>query len=186
MMRTKIKQHELRKAREILRSIDRMGGLLCRHSHPAYLAEGSFNIVFALTADLVVRVCRDVGVCGESIKGDSSWEALALGAAMPELGMVKLYHKEILTVSGTGYLFGIIERCETVVGEACSIAKYNALRLDPYLIKSAAIARFEARGLNVWDLHTWNMMLTRGRNKRVVITDCHVERKQGVANVEHQ
>lgn len=158
-MRKGISKSERRKAMRVAEKHavlrERRGSLL---AIPEYLDRGAFNVVFALSADLVLRIQLSAG------EEDSSWDFYEAAQLYPhptlpivwELGEFK------------GYKFAIVERMDCtlhaleVAGRPISLraAKDHAVEHLMTVTRKA-----------VYDTHEWNIMKRRKKDE-LVLVDC--------------
>lgn len=159
-MRKGISKAERRKA---MRVADNHAGVLASGSGqletiPEFLDNGSYNAVYALSADLVLRIQRSAG------EDDSSWEFYEIAQLYP--------HPTLPTVwelgEFEGYTFAIVERME------CTL---HALEARGRPVSSAeseayAIAHLTTvSGKRVSDTHEYNIMKRRKKDE-LVLVDC--------------
>ena len=163
-MRKGISKAERRKA---MRVAEKHTGVLGSGSGqletiPEFLARGAFNAVYALSADLVLRIQRTAG------EEDSSWDFYEVAQLYP--------HPSLPTVwelgEFEGYKFAIVERMECTLRDLAirgrwvsrTAAKANAVEhLRSVKPKSA-----------VTDAHEYNIMKRRKKDEFVLV-DCFLD-----------
>lgn len=159
-MRKGISKAERRKA---MRIADKHAGVLDSGSGqiatiPEWLDHGCYNAVYALSADLVLRIQRDAG------EEDSSWEFYEVAQVYP--------HPSLPTVwelgEFKGYKFAIVERMECTLhalearGPLVSSEESGADAVEHLMIVS---------GKEVRDTHEYNIMKRRKKDE-LVLVDC--------------
>lgn len=162
-MRKGISKAERRKA---LRVADKHAGLLdsglgCLATIPEFLACGAYNAVYALSADLVLRIQRS------AYEYDSSWDFYEVAQLYP--------HPALPTVWELGefkeYKFAIVERMDCTLnalkarGQPVSRAEASANAVEHLMAVS---------GKEVCDTHEYNIMKRRKKDEFVLV-DCFLE-----------
>ena len=128
---------------------------------PEFLDNGAFNAVYALSADLVLRIQRSAG------EGDTSWDFYEVAQLYP--------HPSLPTVwelgEFKGYKFAIVERME------CTLHALEA-RGRPVSRAAAKAAAVEhlmtVSGKGVHDTHQYNIMKRRKKDEFVLV-DCFLD-----------
>ena len=157
-MRKGISKSERRKATSVAEKHSRLPcwrlGMI-----PEFLAIGAYNAVYALSADLVLRIQR---IAGEE---DSSWDLYEVAQLYP--------HPSLPTVwelgEFKGYKFAIVERMD------CTLHALEA-RGRPVLSSAAAKVQavehlFSVTNKRVNDTHDYNIMKRRKKDEFVLV-DC--------------
>ena len=161
-MRKGISKAERRKA---MRVAEKHAGLLDREEGvkeiPEFLDRGAYNAVYALSADLVLRIQRSAG------EEDSSWGFYEVAQLYP--------HPSLPTVwelgEFEGYKFAIVERMECtlhaleVKGRPVSRAAARAHAVEHLMTVS---------GKGVYDTHAFNIMKRRKKDEFVLV-DCFLD-----------
>ena len=162
-MRKGISKAERRKA---MRVAEKHTGLLDSGSGqlatiPEFLDHGAYNAVYALSADLVLRIQRSAG------EEDSSWNFYEVAQLYP--------HPSLPTVwelgEFKGYKFAIVERMECTLhalkarGRQVSLAEAKASAIEHLRI----VAAIEAS-----DTHDRNIMKRRKKDEFVLV-DCFLD-----------
>lgn len=163
-MRKGISKAERRKA---MRLAEQHAGLLDSGSGqlatiPEFLDHGAYNAVYALSADLVLRIQRSAG------EEDTSWDFYEVAQLYP--------HPALPTVWELGefkrYKFAIVERME------CTLHALKARDRPVSLSAARANAvdhlRIVAPNSEVGDLHEYNLMKRRKKDEFVLV-DCFLE-----------
>ena len=163
-MRKGISKAERRKA---MRVAEKHTGLLDSGSGqlatiPEFLDHGAYNAVYALSADLVLRIQRS------AYEEDSSWDFYEAAQLYP--------HPSLPTVwelgEFKGYKFAIVERME------CTLHALEA-RGQPVSMSAARAnavehLRIVAPKSEVYDMHEYNLMKRRKKDEFVLV-DCLLE-----------
>ena len=133
----------------------------CLETIPEFLAHGSYNAVYALSADLVLRIQRSAGA------EDTSWDFYEVAQLYP--------HPSLPTVwelgEFKGYKFAIVERME------CTL---HDLQVRGRPVSSAAAAAHAVEhlmtvsGKGVYDTHKYNIMKRRKKDEFVLV-DCFLD-----------
>lgn len=125
---------------------------------PEFLGSGSYNVVYALSADLVLRIQR------RAHDEDSSWNLYEVAQLYP--------HPSLPTVwelgEFKGYKFAIVERMD------CTLYELEALGRPVSLEEAAAHAvehLMTATGKVVHDTHEYNIMKRRKKDEFALV-DC--------------
>lgn len=163
-MRKGISKAERRKAMRLAdkhtRLLDSGSGQLA--TIPEFLDHGAFNAVYALSADLVLRIQRSGG------EEDSSWDFYEVAQVYP--------HPSLPTVwelgEFKGYKFAIVERMECTLhalkarGRPVSMAAAKANAVEHL--------RIVAPKNSASDTHEYNIMKRRKKDEFVLV-DCFLE-----------
>lgn len=155
-MRKGISKSERRKATRVAEKHSRVHPCRCGRI-PEFLAIGSYNAVYALSADLVLRIQR---IAGEE---DSSWSLYEVAQLYP--------HPSLPTVwelgEFKGYKFAIVERMD------CTLHA-----LEPRGWPSSVAAKvqavehlFSVTNKVAYDTHECNIMKRRKKDEFVLV-DC--------------
>lgn len=165
-MRKGISKAERRKA---MRLAEKHAGVLDSGSGqlatiPEFLDHGAYNAVYALSADLVLRIQQR----GDEAEGeDTSWEFYEVAQLYP--------HPSLPTVwelgEFKGYKFAIVERME------CTLHALEA-RGRPVFWEEAKAHAVEhlmtVSGMEAYDTHDYNIMKRRKKDEFVLV-DCFLE-----------
>ena len=129
---------------------------------PEFLDRGAFNAVYALSADLVLRIQRSAG------EEDSSWDFYEVAQVYP--------HPSLPTVwelgEFKGYKFAIVERMECTLhalkarGRPVSMAAAKANAVEHL--------RIVAPKNSASDTHEYNIMKRRKKDEFVLV-DCFLD-----------
>ena len=162
-MRKGVSKAERRKA---MRVAEKHAGLWGSESDqletiPEFLDRGAYNAVYALSADLVLRIQRGAG------EEDTSWDFYETAQLYP--------HPSLPTVwelgEFKGHKFAIVERMECTLhalearGRPVSSAAARAPAVDHLMAVS---------GKGVYDTHQYNIMKRRKKDE-LVLVDCFLE-----------
>ena len=163
-MRKGVSKAERRKA---MRVAEKHAGVLDSGSGqlmtiPEFLDHGAFNAVYALSADLVLRIQRSAG------EDDSSWNFYEAAQLYP--------HPSLPTVwelgEFNGYKFAIVERME------CTLHALEAKGRPVSLAAAKANAVEHLRTVKpnseVSDAHLYNIMKRRKKDEFVLV-DCFLD-----------
>lgn len=161
-MRKGISKAERRKA---MRIAEKHAGLLDSGSGqlatiPEFLDHGAYNAVYALSADLVLRIQRSAGE-----DEDTSWDFYEVAQLYPHPALPTVWELGEFK----GYKFAIVERME------CTLHALEALGrpVSGEEAKAHAVEhlRIVAPKSEVWDMHEYNTMKRRKKDEFVIV-DC--------------
>ena len=153
-----------------MRVADKHAGVLASDSGqletiPEFLAHGAYNAVYALSADLVLRIQRHAG------EEDSSWDFYEVAQLQPHSGLPTVW--ELGEFEGRS--FGIIERMDCTLRSLVDRGAIGPLQADdPWLedVIGQAIEHVAIwTGKYVGDTHQCNVMRRR-KTQELVLTDC--------------
>ena len=114
-----------------------------------FLGEGSFNAVYALSADLVLRVEK----CpGRDIAG---WRAFTLAQMYPHENLPVIWE---IGVGGDGRRWAIVERLDIHYADLPGV---RGMELAPEELTSAAVAHMQQHDVYLSDNHGYNLMRRR-------------------------
>ena len=161
-MRKSVSKAERRKA---MRIAEKHAGVLASDERgqeiPEFLDRGMFNSVYALSADLVLRIQR---IAGED---DSSWDFYEVAQLYPHPALPTVWELGEFK----GYKFAIVERMECTLhalkarGRPVSRAAAKAHAVEHLMTVS---------GKEVYDTHQYNIMKRRKKDEFVLV-DCLLE-----------
>ena len=164
-MRKGISKAERRKA---MRVAEKHAGLLDSGSGqletiPEFLDHGAFNAVYALSADLVLRIQRSAG------EEDTSWDFYEVAQLYPHPALPTVWELGEFK----GYKFAIVERMECTLrsiidqaGQVDSAADEDVAWAVDHLI---SVTQKE-----VYDTHEYNIMKRRKKDEFVLV-DCFLD-----------
>lgn len=125
---------------------------------PEFLASGAFNAVYALSADLVLRIQMIDGV------EDSSWDFYEIAQLYPHPSLPTVWELGAFK----GYKFAIVERMD------CTLHDLEA-RGRPISLRAAKVHAVEhlmtVTRMAVYDTHEHNIMKRRKKDEFVLV-DC--------------
>lgn len=116
---------------------------------PGFLGEGSYNAVYALSADTVLRV--------EKIPGDdwSGWETFELAQLHPHENLPVIWE---IGASEDGRRWAIVERLDTHYADLPGV---SGMDLVPAELTRAAEEHMKKHGVYLSDNHGFNLMRRR-------------------------
>lgn len=164
-MRKGISKAERRKA---MRVAEKHAGLPYRGSDqlqtiPEFLAYGAYNAVYALSADLVLRIQRRDGE-----EEDTSWDFYEVAQLYPHTSLPTVWELDEFK----GYKFAIVERMECTLhalkarGRPVSLAAAKASAIEHL--------RIVAPKNSASDTHDYNIMKRRKKDE-LVLVDCFLD-----------
>ena len=164
-MRKGISKAERRKA---MRVAEKHAGVRRRYERwqkiPEFLDHGAFNAVYALSADLVLRIQRNAG------EEDTSWDFYEAAQLYPHPALPTVWELGEFE----GYKFAIVERME------CTLHALEA-KGRPVSFYCLAAAEYHAvehlmtvSGKEVHDTHKYNIMKRRKKDEFVLV-DCFLD-----------
>lgn len=161
-MRKGVSKAERRKA---MRIADKHAGVQARDEGgqeiPEFLDRGAYNAVYALSADLVLRIQRSAG------EADSSWDFYEIAQLYPHTALPTVWELGEFK----GYKFAIVERMECTLhalevrGRPVSLAAAKANAVEHLMTVS---------GKEVYDAHEYNIMQRRKKDEFVLV-DCFLD-----------
>ena len=165
-MRNGISKAERRKAMRVAEKHagvpDRGTGQL--ETIPEFLATGAFNVVYALSADLVLRVQRGAG------EEDSSWDFYEAAQLYP--------HPSLPTVwelgEFNGYKFAIVERMDCTLHDLEDLGRPVSRKEAEEAAAPAVEHLLNVANRLVYDTHEYNIMKRRKKDEFVLV-DCFLD-----------
>lgn len=170
-MRKGISKAESRKALAIGEHMVRIGAVRDEHRRerrvatmPGYLGEGAYNVVCAISRDLVVRVQKEFNGWD-----DNSWELYEAAQVFPHVNMPTVW--EIGRLSD-GRMYAIVERMACAMRQSSTWGDADVLAAERAVV---AHLKKHREVSELGDLHPENLMERRG-SRELVITDCYIHR----------
>lgn len=140
---------------------------------PEFLDSGMYNAVYALSADLVLRIQRRAG------EEDSSWDFYEAAQLYP--------HQSLPTVwelgEFKGYKFAIVERMECMLGDLEGLGRPVSLEEVEEAAAPAVAHLLNVTNRVAYDTHDYNIMKRRKKDEFVLV-DCFLD--YGDSNVANQ
>lgn len=130
---------------------------------PGYLGAGVFNMVCAISRDLVVRVQKEY-----KGRDDGSWELYTAAQMFPHVNMPTVWELGRLS---DGRMYAIVERMACCMGQTSTWWEEE----DVAEVERAVVAHLQEHleVAELGDLHDENIM-ERRRTRELVITDCYM------------
>ena len=123
---------------------------------PGFLGEGFYNAVYALSADLVLRVEKSPG---EDVKG---WRAFTLAQMYPHDNLPVIWE---IGVGDDGRRWAIVERLDIRYADLPGV---NGMELVPEELIGAAVGHMQHYDVYLSDYHGYNLMRRRKSNVWVI------------------
>lgn len=114
-----------------------------------FLGAGGYNAVYALGADLVLRVEQEPG------RDSKGWRAFELCQMYPHTNLPVIWE---IGVHATGRRWAIVERLDIQYADLPGVL---GMELVPEELTSAAVAHLEEHGVYISDNHGYNLMRRR-------------------------
>ena len=121
-----------------------------------FLGEGSYNAVYALSADLVLRVEKEPG------KDIDGWRAFTLAQMYPHENLPVIWE---IGVGDDGRRWAIVERLDIRYADLPGV---NGMQNVPYALTRAAEEHMEQHDVYLSDNHGYNLMRRRKSDVWVV------------------
>ena len=130
------------------RSFDKLATYEYQVAH-GFIGEGGYNAVYALSADLVLRVEKEPG------DDKAGWRAFTMAQMHPHENLPVIWE---IGVGGDGRRWAIVERLDIHYADLPGV---SGMELVPVELTSAAVAHMEQHDVYLSDNHGYNLMRRR-------------------------